>query len=76
MDYLPVFLRLHAQPVVVVGGGQVALRKAAWLRKAGAHVTVVAPRLHPELEQQAARGELTHIAAGFLPAQLADAVAV
>ena len=76
MDYLPVFLRLHAQPVVVVGGGQVALRKAAWLRKAGAHVTVVAPRLHPELEQQAARGELTHIAAGFSPAQLADAVAV
>src|SRR4029077_12821611 len=73
MDYLPVFLRLHAQPVVVVGGGQVALRKAAWLRKAGARVTVVAPRLHPELEQQAARGELTHIAAGFSPAQLAEA---
>src|ERR1700726_3618815 len=76
MDYLPVFLRLHAQPVVVVGGGQVALGKAAWLRKAGARVTVVAPRLHPELEQKAARGELTHIAAGFSPAQLTDAVAV
>ncbi|HXO15742.1 MAG TPA: siroheme synthase CysG, partial [Steroidobacteraceae bacterium] len=76
MDYLPVFLRLHGESVVVVGGGQVALRKAAWLRKAGAHVTVVAPHLHPELEQQAARGELTHIACGFSPAQLADAVAV
>ncbi len=76
MDYLPVFLRLDARPVVVVGGGRVALRKAASLRKAGAHVSVVAPRLHPELEQQAARGELTHIAAGFSPAQLAHAVAV
>ena len=76
MDYLPVFLRLHGESVVVVGGGQVALRKVAWLRKAGAHVTVVAPHLHPELEQQAARGELTHIACGFSPVQLADAVAV
>jgi uroporphyrin-III C-methyltransferase/precorrin-2 dehydrogenase/sirohydrochlorin ferrochelatase len=76
MDYLPVFLRLHAQPVVVVGGGQVALRKALWLRRAGALVTVVAPHLHPELGQRVARGELTHIAAGFCSAQLAHAVAV
>jgi len=38
---------------VVVGGGQVALRKVAWLRRAGAHVTVVAPRLHPQLGEQA-----------------------
>ena len=30
MDYLPVFLRLDARPVVVVGGGQVAVRKVAW----------------------------------------------
>ena len=76
VDYLPVFLRLHARPVVVVGGGPVALRKAAWLHKAGARVSVVAPRLHRELEQQAARGELTHIAAAFSPAQLAHAAAV
>jgi len=76
MDYLPVFLRLHAQPVVVVGGGQVALRKALWLRRAGAHVSVVAPHLHPELGQQVARGQLAHIAADFSSAQLAHAVAV
>jgi uroporphyrin-III C-methyltransferase / precorrin-2 dehydrogenase / sirohydrochlorin ferrochelatase len=76
MDYLPVFLRLHGECVVVVGGGQVALRKALWLRRAGAHVTVVAPHLHPELGQRVARGELTHIASGFSSAQLAHAVAV
>jgi len=76
MDYLPVFLRLHARPVVVVGGGQVALRKALWLRRAGAQVTVVAPHLHPELGQRVARGELTHIAARFSSAQLVHAVAV
>ena len=76
MEYLPVFLRLGARPVVVVGGGQVALRKVAWLRRAGAHVTVVAPRLHPQLGEQAARGELEYIAAAFSPAHLAGAVAV
>ena len=49
MDYLPIFLRVEARPVVVVGGGEVALRKAQWLLKAGAQVTVVAPQLHAEL---------------------------
>src|SRR5579862_1619468 len=76
MDYLPVFLRLDGQPVVVVGGGSVALRKTDWLRKAGARVTVVAPRLHPQLALQVAHGELTHVAAEFSAAQLARAVAV
>ena len=56
MDYLPVFLRLDSRPVVVVGGGTVALRKVSWLCKAGARVTVVAPALHPQLSTQALRG--------------------
>jgi uroporphyrin-III C-methyltransferase/precorrin-2 dehydrogenase/sirohydrochlorin ferrochelatase len=76
MDYLPVFLRLAGQAVVVVGGGTVAARKVAWLRRAGARVTVVAPRLHPDLEQQVLRGELTHGGATFCPAHLSAAVAV
>ena len=76
MDYLPVFLRLRSQPVVVVGGGAVAQRKVSWLLKAGAQVTVVAPDLHPHLAQRVARGELTHLAAEFTGAQLAGAVAV
>ena len=76
MDYLPVFLRLDGHPVVVVGGGTVALRKATWLRRAGARVTVVAPGVHAELAQQAARGELRQIAEEFTPEHLAGAVAV
>jgi uroporphyrin-III C-methyltransferase / precorrin-2 dehydrogenase / sirohydrochlorin ferrochelatase len=76
MDYLPVFLRVRSQPVLVVGGGAVALRKASWLLKAGARLTVVAPALHPRLAALAARGELAHIGAEFCAAQLGCAVAV
>jgi uroporphyrin-III C-methyltransferase/precorrin-2 dehydrogenase/sirohydrochlorin ferrochelatase len=42
MDYLPIFLRLDQQPVLLVGGGQVALRKAQLLLRAGARLRVVA----------------------------------
>ena len=76
MDYLPVFLRVEEQSVVVVGGGEVALRKAQWLLKAGAKVTVVAPQLHAELASYAVNAELTHQAARFSPGQLEGAVAV
>jgi uroporphyrin-III C-methyltransferase / precorrin-2 dehydrogenase / sirohydrochlorin ferrochelatase len=70
MDYLPVFLRVSDQPVLVVGGGEVALRKAEWFLKAGARVTVVAPTLHAELAVHVAAGDLAHVAAAFLPGHL------
>ena len=76
MDYLPVFLHLQRQPVLVVGGGTVALRKVSLLLKAGAQVTVNAPALHVELASQAARSELRHIAAPFAPEHIGNAVAV
>lgn len=71
MDYLPVFLRLQGEPALVVGGGRVAARKADWLLKAGARVTVVAPQLAAELAARAHRAELAHIAQPFAPAHLA-----
>lgn len=39
----PVYLDLHDQRALVVGGGKVAAHKAANLINAGAHVTVVSP---------------------------------
>ncbi len=74
MEYLPIFLRLSAARVVIVGGGHVAARKADLLLRAGAHVTVVAPRLQEDLRNRAALGELTHLAESFAPAHLEDAV--
>ena len=50
MVYYPVFFDLSGRPVVVIGGGKVALRKARALVEAGARVKLVAPRREPELE--------------------------
>jgi len=50
MDFLPVFLRLDRQRALVVGGGQVALRKVHMLLRAGAHIRLVAPDISTELQ--------------------------
>jgi siroheme synthase (precorrin-2 oxidase/ferrochelatase) len=41
MDYFPIFLRLVNEPVLVVGGGEIAARKIDLLLRTGAKVTVV-----------------------------------
>lgn len=71
MDYLPIFCRLGNKPVLLVGGGEVAERKARLLLDAGAHLTVVAPELDPELAELAANGSIEWLAGEFAPQQLA-----
>lgn len=45
MDYLPIAWHLRARRALVVGGGEVALRKARLLHRAGARIRVVAPEV-------------------------------
>lgn len=45
MDYLPLFFDLKGQSCLLVGGGDVALRKAVLLDRAGAALTVVSPQI-------------------------------
>ncbi|WP_421259353.1 siroheme synthase CysG [Aeromonas sp. 602826] len=71
MDYLPIFCRLDNKPVLLVGGGEVAERKARLLLDAGARLTVVAPELDPELAELAANGSIEWLAGEFAPEQLA-----
>ena len=49
-------LRLAGRRVVVVGGGRVATRRVGQLIEAGAEVSVVAPRVSPELAAWAEAG--------------------
>ncbi len=49
--YYPIFLNISGKRCVVVGGGQVALRKARALLEHGANVEIVSPDLCSELGQ-------------------------
>lgn len=49
MQYLPLFLELKARPILLVGAGEVALRKLETLVRAQAHVFIVALEAHPEV---------------------------
>ena len=70
MTYFPVFFDLAKQPVLVVGAGEVALRKLALLERSGAAITVVAPQIHPELEARAAAGAINLHVREFVPQDL------
>ncbi len=58
MEFFPLFMRLHAREVLIVGGGEVAARKVRLLRRAQAGIRVVAPELCPELAALHAEGRL------------------
>jgi siroheme synthase-like protein len=49
MNLFPMFVKLQGRRVVVVGGGEIAAGKIEGLRKAGAKVRLVAPRVHSSL---------------------------
>jgi len=67
MTHFPLFADLSNQPCLVVGGGAVAARKVDRLLKAGAVVTVNAPRLGAALANRRVAGEIHHVAGEFDP---------
>ncbi|WP_196157940.1 siroheme synthase CysG [Reinekea sp. G2M2-21] len=52
MDYFPLFHQLAQQPVLVIGGGKIALRKITLLEKSGASIRVVAKSILPEIRNK------------------------
>ncbi|WP_017463198.1 siroheme synthase CysG [Dyella ginsengisoli] len=73
MKLYPLFADLHERPVLVVGGGSVAERKAAMLLDAGARITVGAPVLSPALQAWVVAGQIAHRAGTFEPHWLDEA---
>ncbi len=70
MNYFPAFFDLTAQKVLIVGGGEVALRKLALLLRSGAKIIVVAPKILPEISELAAVGKIQAVEREFLPGDL------
>ncbi|RMO92615.1 Siroheme synthase [Pseudomonas syringae pv. tagetis] len=60
MEFLPLFHNLRGSRVLVVGGGEIALRKSRLIADAGAVLRVVAPEIETQLRELVARsgGEL------------------
>lgn len=52
MQHLPLFMNIRGKHCLLVGGGDIALRKANLLLQAGALVHVVAPQVYEELKQR------------------------
>ena len=73
MDYLPIFLDVKGKKCLVIGGGEVSLRKTSLLVQAGALVTIVSPELNPALTGLAGT---THIAERYKSSHLDDHILV
>lgn len=56
---LPVFLPLLGRKLVIVGGGDLALRKLRLALKTGAEIRVVSPEIHADIEAIARSGKIT-----------------
>lgn len=76
MDFFPIFFDIKNKPCLVVGGGEVATRKAGMLMQSGGLITVVAPELTNTLKELADAGKIVRIAEKFRPEHLGEAVLV
>jgi len=74
MDYLPVSLRLRERPVVLVGAGVVAARKARFLLQAGAVLTIIAPERDPAFDAFTDGHAATYVRRAFRTGDLTGAV--
>ena len=63
MGYYPIALDVTGRPCLVIGGGEVALRKAQALTEAGARVTVISPEIDGRIEDCAGVEIIRHMKA-------------
>lgn len=69
--YCPIFLDIENRDILIVGGGNVAARKAETMVRYGARVTVVAPEATAEISEQATEGNLCLSLTAYDVSQLA-----
>lgn len=66
MGFFPLFADLTGEPVLVVGGGSVALRRIPRLLEEGARITLISPVALPGLKTLAEQGRILWIRRGYL----------
>jgi len=71
--YYPIFLNIEGKNCVVIGGGQVALRKVGVLLEHGAAVKVISPNLCPELVKLAEDGVIRALSREYKTGDLKNA---
>ncbi len=59
--FFPLFIDMKGKRFLIVGGGKVAARRSGILRSFGADITIVSPTITRQLEEMAARKEITVI---------------
>jgi siroheme synthase-like protein len=74
--YYPIMLNIKGDKCIVIGGGQVALRKVKILLECGAKVTVISPTLHRDLVRLAQDKAIRLIKQDYEPEDLDGAVVV
>ncbi|TDV61294.1 siroheme synthase CysG [Pseudomonas sp. LP_7_YM] len=76
MEFLPLFHNLRGARVLVVGGGEIALRKSRLLADAGAVLRVVAPAIGTELRELINSSGGEQILRGYSEVDLDDCVLI
>ena len=70
MRYYPVFLDIADKPVVIIGGGNIALQKMDSLLDAGAKVTVISPELNERMTELRDEGRFMHVKRVYEPGDI------
>jgi siroheme synthase-like protein len=74
--YYPVYIQLHQQPCVVIGGGKIAEGKVEGLLASQAKVTVVSPDLTRRLQELAEEKQIHYVARAYQSGDLTGAFMV
>ncbi|KUO61331.1 MAG: precorrin-2 oxidase [Gracilibacter sp. BRH_c7a] len=51
-NYYPIYVDVENKPILIIGGGSIALRKVETLLEYGALIKIISPRIIPELQDR------------------------
>lgn len=70
MAYFPLYTDIRGFKILMVGGGNIALRRLKTLQMFHEHITVISPSVCKEIEDMALEGFVTWISRSYVPGDL------